>query len=204
MLTSGISFQLSKWWMRNSVYTSRVGERGELLTHDKDQSVLTLMKLDEMVVSDFEILNPHWTLGQLIPIIERSSRNLFPVLDRHRHLLGVVDLQDVREVMFDQALYNKLKVHELMVLPEATVEATGKMEHVMRAFERTNAVFLPVVTKNGTLDLWRRPPCSMPTANGSKTPASSSVKHRGNPLPLRRILPDGWREARPAPSISWD
>ena len=67
-----------------------MAERGELLTHDKDQSVLTLMKLDEMVVSDFEILNPHWTLGQLIPIIERSSRNLFPVLDRHRHLLGVV------------------------------------------------------------------------------------------------------------------
>ena len=145
MLTSGISFQLSKWWMRNSVYTRELAERGELLTHNKDQSVLTLMKLDEMVVSDFEILNPHWTLGQLIPIIERSSRNLFPVLDRHRHLLGVVDLQDVREVMFDQALYNKLKVHELMVLPEATVEATGKMEHVMRAFERTNAVFLPVV-----------------------------------------------------------
>ena len=69
MLTSGISFQLSKWWMRNSVYTRELAERGELLTHDKDQSVLTLMKLDEMVVSDFEILNPHWTLGQLIPII---------------------------------------------------------------------------------------------------------------------------------------
>ena len=131
--------------MRNSVYTRELAERGELLTHDKDQSVLTLMKLDEMVVSDFEVLNPHWTLGQLIPIIERSSRNLFPVLDRHRHLLGVVDLQDVREVMFDQALYSKLKVHELMVLPDATVEATGKMEDVLRAFERTNAVFLPVV-----------------------------------------------------------
>jgi len=145
MLTAGISFQLSKWWMRHSVYTRELAERGELLTHDKDQSVLTLMRLQDQIESDYEILNPHWTLGQLIPIIERSSRNLFPVLDRHRNLLGVVDLQDVREVMFDTEVYDSIKVHDLMVLPLATIQSEAKMDDVMKAFERTEASFLPVL-----------------------------------------------------------
>ncbi len=145
MLTAGISFQLSKWWMRHSVYTRELAERGELLTHDKDQSVLTLMRLQDQIESDYEILNPHWTLGQLIPIIERSSRNLFPVLDRHRSLLGVVDLQDVREVMFDTEVYGTIKVHDLMVLPIATINSGSKMDDVMKAFERTDASFLPVL-----------------------------------------------------------
>jgi len=148
MLTAGISFQLSKWWMRHSVYTRELAERGELLTHDKDQSVLTLMRLQDQIESDYEILNPHWTLGQLIPIIERSSRNLFPVLDRHRNLLGVVDLQDVREVMFDTEVYDSIKVHDLMVLPLATIQSEAKMDDVMKAFERTEASFLPVLEGN--------------------------------------------------------
>ena len=131
--------------MRHSVYTRELAERGELLTHDKDQSVLTLMRLQDQIESDYEILNPHWTLGQLIPIIERSSRNLFPVLDRHRSLLGVVDLQDVREVMFDTEVYGTIKVHDLMVLPIATINSGSKMDDVMKAFERTDASFLPVL-----------------------------------------------------------
>lgn len=145
MLTAGISFQLSKWWMRHSVYTRELAERGQLLTHDKDRSVLTLMSLDDQIDSDYEVLNPHWTLGQLIPIIERSRHNLFPVLDLEHKLLGVVDLQVIREVMFDRALYETLKVHELMVLPAVSVQTTTKMEDVMKAFERTDAWFIPVL-----------------------------------------------------------
>ncbi|MFZ9054753.1 MAG: chloride channel protein [Flavobacteriales bacterium] len=145
MLTAGISFQWSKWWMKHSVYTRELAERGQLLTHDKDLSVLTLMNLEDQIESDYEVLNPHWTLGQLIPIIERSSHNLFPVLDRHRRLLGVLDLQDVREVMFDTELYNTLKVHDLMVLPVAAIQTHSKMEEVMKAFERSDAWFLPVL-----------------------------------------------------------
>ncbi len=146
MLTSAISFQIARWWMKHSIYTQELAERGELLTHDKDQSVLTLMKLADEIERDHEVANPHWTLGQFIPIIQRSSHNLFPVLDSEGNLLGVVDLQEIREIMFDRSVYDELRVHEFMVLPAAALESQTKMEVVMTEFERTGAWYLPVLS----------------------------------------------------------
>ena len=145
MLTSAISFRISKSWMKHTVYTRELAERGELLTHDKDQSILTLMNLMDQVESDHEVVNPHWTLGQLIPIIERSRHEVFPVLDRNGQLLGLIELQEIREVMFDRELYDTMHVHEMMNIPVATIDVTMRMEEVMAIFERSGAWRLPVL-----------------------------------------------------------
>ena len=145
MLTSAISFRISKSWMKHTVYTRELAERGELLTHDKDQSILTLMNLMDQVESDHEVVNPHWTLGQLIPIIERSRHEVFPVLDRDGQLLGLIELQEIREVMFDRELYDTMHVHDMMNIPVATIDVTMRMEEVMAIFERSGAWRLPVL-----------------------------------------------------------
>jgi CIC family chloride channel protein len=145
MLTSAISFRISKRWMKHTVYTRELAERGELLTHDKDQSILTLMNLVDQVESDHEVVNPHWTLGQLIPIIERSRHDAFPVLDREGRLLGLVELHEIREVMFDRELYDRMHVHEMMNIPVAQIDLNAHMEEVMDIFERTGAWRLPVI-----------------------------------------------------------
>ena len=147
MLTSAISFQVAKWWVKHSIYTQELAERGELLTHDKDHSVLTLMKLQDEIEYDHEVVQPYWTLGQLIPVIERSVHSLFPVLDKAGNLLGVVDLQEIREIMFDRTLYDELHVHEFMSLPQAILDISTKMERVMSEFERTELWYLPVQNK---------------------------------------------------------
>tara|TARA_B110000503_G_scaffold142633_1_gene240088 strand:- start:28296 stop:29966 length:1671 start_codon:yes stop_codon:yes gene_type:complete len=147
MLTSAISFQVAKWWVKHSIYTQELAERGELLTHDKDHSVLTLMKLQDEIEYDHEVVQPYWTLGQLIPVIERSVHSLFPVLDKAGNLLGVVDLQEIREIMFDRTLYDELHVHEFMSLPQAMLDISTKMERVMSEFERTELWYLPVQNK---------------------------------------------------------
>lgn len=148
MLTSAISFRISKRWMKHTVYTRELAERGELLTHDKDQTILTLMNLMDQVESDHEVVNPHWTLGQLIPIIERSSHDVFPVLDRDGHLLGIIELQEIREVMFDRELYDTMHVHEMMNIPVASIDLSMRMDKVMAIFERTGAWRLPVLSGN--------------------------------------------------------
>jgi CIC family chloride channel protein len=145
MLTSAISFRISKSWMKHTVYTRELAERGELLTHDKDQSILTLMNLMDQVESDHEVVNPHWTLGQLIPIIERGRHEVFPVLDRNGQLLGLIELQEIREVMFDRELYETMHVHDMMNIPVATIDVTMRMEEVMAIFERSGAWRLPVL-----------------------------------------------------------
>ena len=145
MLTSAIAFTTSHALMRHSIYTRELAERGELLTHDKDQAVLTLMNLKEELEQDFLPVQAHWNLGQLVEVVAQSQRNLHPVVDADGVLLGIVDLQDIRQVMFDQNQYLTLRVVDLMTLPLAEVQWEDKMDDVMAKFEQCGAWNLPVV-----------------------------------------------------------
>ncbi len=145
MLTSAISFSTSRALMRHSIYTRELAERGELLTHDKDRTVLTLMNLKEELEQDFLPVQAHWNLGQLVEVVAQSHRNLHPVVDGEGHLMGIVDLQDIRQVMFDQNQYLSLRVIDLMTLPLAEVQWEDKMDDVMAKFETCGAWNLPVV-----------------------------------------------------------
>ena len=145
MLTSAIAFSTSRALMRHNIYTRELAERGELLTHDKDQTVLTLMTLKEELEQDFLPVQAHWNLGQLVEVVAQSQRNLHPVVDQQGHLLGIVDLQDIRQVMFDRDQYLSLRVVDVMTLPLAEVQWEDKMDDVMAKFENCGAWILPVV-----------------------------------------------------------
>lgn len=145
MLTSAIAFSTSRALMRHNIYTRELAERGELLTHDKDQTVLTLMTLKEELEQDFLPVQAHWNLGQLVEVVAQSQRNLHPVVDQQGHLLGIVDLQDIRQVMFDRDQYHSLRVVDVMTLPLAEVQWEDKMDDVMTKFENCGAWNLPVV-----------------------------------------------------------
>jgi CIC family chloride channel protein len=148
MLTSAAAFVVAKRGMPHSIYTRELAERGELLTHDKDSSVLTLMSLREEVERDFLPVHPEATLGELTDVIARSRRNLHPVVSPDGRLVGIVDLQDVREVMFDRDRYADVCVRDLMAFPAQTVDVSDHMEDVMAAFEASGAWNLPVL-ENG-------------------------------------------------------
>lgn len=145
MLTSAVAFLVAKKGMPHSIYTRELAERGELLTHDKDASVLTLMSLREEVERDFVPIRPDATLGDLTEAIARSRRNLHPVVSPDGRLLGIVDLQDVREVMFDRTRYGTTQVRELMAEPLHSVDVNDHMEDVMARFEASGAWNLPVL-----------------------------------------------------------
>ena len=106
------------------------------------------MNLKEELEQDFLPVQAHWNLGQLVEVVAQSQRNLHPVIDGEGHLLGIVDLQDIRQVMFDRRQYLTLRVVDLMTLPIAEVQWNDKMEDVMTKFERCGAWNLPVV-ENG-------------------------------------------------------
>ncbi len=147
MLTAALSFQLARRWLKHSIYTKELAESGDLLSHNKDQAVLTLMTLKEEVENDFVAVAPEATLGDLVRIIAQSTRNLHPVLDENGELLGIIDLQDIRQIMFDREQYETLTVQSLMAAPLATLDVRARMEDVMAHFERTKAWNLPVVSE---------------------------------------------------------
>jgi CIC family chloride channel protein len=145
MIASSIAYITVKYFVPHSVYTLQLARRGELITHHKDQAVLTLMSLEKEIETNFERVTPYDTLGTLVDKVAKSSRNLFPVCDREGHFLGVVLLNDIRELMFERDKYDRIKVHELMTAAPEFVSKTDSMETVMSKFESSNAWNLPVI-----------------------------------------------------------
>lgn len=133
----------------HSIYSMRLAKKGELLTHHKDKAVLTLMKVENVVEKNFVTVYPDMDLGELVKAISASHRNIFPVIDAEGVLLGIVALDDIRNIMFRQELYHRFKVQKLMGSAPARLLCTDSMEHVMQTFDDTNAWNLPVVDENG-------------------------------------------------------
>lgn len=133
----------------HSIYSMRLAQKGELLTHHKDRAVLTLLKLDSVIEKDFQTVTPEMSLGDLVKVIARSSRNTFPVVDEKGVLLGLVLLDNIRNIMFRPELYNRFHVLKFMVSAPAKICTNMPMEKMMRIFDDTKAWNLPVVDEEG-------------------------------------------------------
>jgi len=146
MIVSTVSYLTIKLFEPHSLYAMRLAQKGELLTHNKDKAVLTLLKTSNVIETDLTELAPDMTLGELVKVISQSKRNLFPVVDpESRRLLGVLLLDEVRNIMFRPELYQRFTVRKLMISPPATINYKLPMEKVMQLFEDTGAWNLPVV-----------------------------------------------------------
>ncbi len=148
IITSAISFATIRTFESYSIYTKRIAKQGSLLTHDNDQAVLTLMKTDKLIETDFTSVSPDALLEDLIKIVAGSKRNLFPVVDRSGYLKGIIILDDIRNIMFERELYKKITVKQLMCEPVDFVRADDSMESVMSKFDSTSAWNLPVLDKD--------------------------------------------------------
>jgi len=133
----------------HSIYTLRLAQKGELLTHHKDKAVLTLLNSDNVIEKDFQIVTPDMTLGDVVKVIALSTRNVFPVIDKNGILLGVVLLDDIRNIMFRPELYDRFLVSKFMVAFPDKIIINTPMEKVMQTFDDTKAWNLPVVDENG-------------------------------------------------------
>ena len=145
LIVSVVSYLTSRILLPYGIYSRRLAKRGELLTHHKDKSVLTLLKIDNVIETDFIAVHPKMSLKEMVDVIAQSSRNLFPVTDDEGRLLGVVLLDDIRNIMFRPDLYRRIYVERFMSSPPAQIEVGTPMEQVMKTFDDTKAWNLPVV-----------------------------------------------------------
>jgi CIC family chloride channel protein len=146
MIVSTVSYLTIILFEPHSLYAMRLAQKGELLTHHKDRAVLTLLKMENVIETDLKILSPKMTLGELVKVISQSKRNIFPVVNPITNvLMGVVLLDEVRNIMFRPDLYERFTVQRLMISPPATINENLAMEKVMEIFEDTGAWNLPVV-----------------------------------------------------------
>ncbi len=146
MLVATISYGFTKYFVPNSIYTAELAKRGELITNDKDKNALMMMKIDKVIETNFVTLTPEMTLGEMLKKgVAKSSRNLFPVLDEEDQFLGIVLLDDVRSVMFDQTMYDNTTVSLFMKSAPDIIFYNDSMEVIMKKFKGTGAWNLPVI-----------------------------------------------------------
>ena len=145
IITSTAAYITIRSFEKHSIYHVQLANRGDLITHDKDKAVLTRMNWKREIETDLLKVKPSDTLGVLVKIIARSKRNLFPVVDEYNILEGVVSLDDVREIMFQQELYATTFVKDLMTIPPSYIDKKENIETVMEAFRKTGAWNLPVL-----------------------------------------------------------
>ncbi len=147
ILTSTIAFITTRTFQKHSIYNEQLALTGELITHDKDKAVMTLLDWSKEVEKDLLTVKPDGNLGDLVKQIARSNRNIFPVVDEFNILEGVVLLDDVRDKMFKPELYDKVLVRDLMTIPPSYIDLSERGDAVLDAFERTGAWNLPVLDR---------------------------------------------------------
>ncbi|UOB15985.1 chloride channel protein [Abyssalbus ytuae] len=149
MLTCAISFLINKNALDFTIYTRELAERGELLTHNKDQTVLNLMNLDAVIEDNFVPIHNEMYLGEMLHNgVAKSSRNLFPIVNDNGELEGIILLDDIREFMFEKTLYNSVKVKDLMHdAPDYIIYEEDNVKDVMKKFQDSGAWNLPVIKK---------------------------------------------------------
>ncbi|MGY0390930.1 chloride channel protein [Bizionia sp. KMM 8389] len=148
MITATISFSLTKYFYPHSVYTMELGRKGDLITHDKDHAVLTLMDINSVIETNFIHISPEMNLGEMVhKAVVKSNRNIFPVIDtKTKMLVGIILLDDIRPIMFDQSLYDNVMAKEVMQNPPAIIDMENdKMTTIMKKFQDSNAWNLPVI-----------------------------------------------------------
>ncbi len=150
LIVSTISYGTIKMFEPYSIYTMRLAKRGELMTHHKDKAVLTLLKVNNVIETDFMPVYPDMTLKEMVDVISQSKRNLFPVINERKELVGVVLLDDIRNIMFRPDLYRKMRVSTFMTSPPGKIEIGNSMDSVMKLFDDTGAWNLPVVEQDGS------------------------------------------------------
>lgn len=151
MLVSITAFGTIRIFMPHSIYSLRLAEQGKLLTHQKDTAVLTLMNVEHVLETDFETITPDMTLGDLVRVVSISNRNSFPVLNEQGVLMGIVELDNIRNIMFRPELYDRPThvVRRIMVSPRVLVRPSMSMTRIMQIFDESKEWKLPVVDELG-------------------------------------------------------
>ncbi|MCX6272232.1 MAG: chloride channel protein [Bacteroidetes bacterium] len=145
MITATIAFITISYFEPHSLYTKRLAEKGQLMTRNKDKAILSQMKIDNLIETNFNTVGIKDYLGDLVREISRSDRNVFPVVDKESNFEGLIFINDIRSMIFKQELYGKVLVKDLMYIPDAVVQLGESMEEVARKFHDTENYNLPVL-----------------------------------------------------------
>ncbi|HNX43090.1 MAG TPA: chloride channel protein [Bacteroidales bacterium] len=147
IFTAIVSYLTIMYFEPHSIYTKRLAELGELITHHKDKATLSRMTIENLIETNFLKVSPEATLGELVKIVSQSQRNIFPVVDGDNNFMGVIFINDIRHIIFNHDLYDNVYVSNLMFMPDTFVNLDATMEDLAQKFHDTAHYNIPVLDK---------------------------------------------------------
>jgi len=148
ILVAVVSVMVISIFEPHSIYAMRLAREGKLLTHHTERSVLTLMSMGSVIEKDVITVSPNMKMGKLVDVLSNSKDTFIPVVDEGMRLLGVIDINKIRHVIFRSELYHRFRVSQLMIPVPGYLYDNEPMEEVMEKFDKTGADVLPVVDIN--------------------------------------------------------
>ena len=148
IVTATVSYLTANHFIKNSIYTFHLAKRGDLITHDKDKAALTLMDVYKVIEKKFVVLHPEDKLTQLVEAVKKSKRNVFPVVDNDGILVGILTLNDVKELIFEKELYEKVRIKDIMYYPETYVNFEDTLQTITDQLEVSGHYNVPVIKDN--------------------------------------------------------
>ena len=148
IITSTVSFGTVRIFEKYSIYTKRIAQSGDLLTHDNDQAVLTLMHTNDLIRDKYPKVQIDASLREVVDIIKDSEAAVLAVIDGNGRFQGMVDVAASRKYLFSPDKYDSVHVYNMMETPPEYIYYGEKMDTVMNKFEKTGAWRLPVVDRD--------------------------------------------------------
>ena len=148
MIVSSISLAISKYFEPFSMDTKKIAETGDIISSNKDEQVMSSLIIENLIDKDFQSIQPTQSLGEIISVLKTSTKNIFPVVTINGEFMGVILIENIKDVMFDQRLYEKIKAIEIMTIPKHIATEGQSLEKILQFMEVNDYWFVPVVYEN--------------------------------------------------------
>jgi CIC family chloride channel protein len=146
MIVSAISFFIVKSYQPHSMETRKLAEEGQIFTHEKEKNILVSISIDEIIQKNYQSVYVDQNLDDLVKIIKQSDRNIFVVLTRQNKFAGIIELNDIKDKLFESDKFKTFSILKLMKLPKATLNINQEVQDIMDEFDKTQSWYLPVLS----------------------------------------------------------
>lgn len=153
MIVSSLSFLISRHFEPHSMDSKKLASKGLVFTGNKDKNILSQIRISELLETDVRTLEPESELINLVDLIKHSSRNIFAIVNRDGVFKGIVSLDSIREIMFDEKLYHKIIMKNIMKIPKKVINIEDDITTILKKFDETHEWNLPVIQGNQYLGI---------------------------------------------------
>jgi chloride channel protein, CIC family len=150
MLVSSISYAISKHFEPYSFDIKNLADKGEVFTEDKDKNILQSIDIKKVLKTNFTVIKDAKTLDELIEKIKQTDEVVFPVLNQQNNLIGIIHLDDVRPVIFNDFKIKYTAISEVMqpLKKQSIVNFYDGLDTILDKFDKQQEFILPVFKEN--------------------------------------------------------